>query len=272
MLHTFLIVVAVIILLGGIVMLGFVIPPRRFRGHPAPTQPGQPTPLPPDLPAPVRRHFMDTIGPAPMAIHSAVLWGRGRACFGQVWLPFRFRAWYRPGEAFLRRLEVTWFMRPVLRGMDSWIHGMGSFRMGDRDESGPRVDQAELLTLWAEMVWMPSALVKHPAAHWEAVDERTARLSVPFKDGTETLEAHFDPASGRMTHFSALRFAEDSPVKEPWRVDLLTWRPFYGMLIPGEISVAWGESGSPWSYWSLDGVAYNVNVSDQLGPARPGSV
>jgi hypothetical protein len=29
--------------------------------------------------------------------------------------------------------------------------------------------------------------------------------------------------------------------------------------------VAWGEAGSPWIYLTLDGVAYNVNVSDQLG-------
>ena len=76
--------------------------------------------------------------------------------------------------------------------------------------------------------------------------------------------AHFDPLNGRMTHLSALRYSEESEEKEPWRVDLLAWKNFHGLLIPDQIAVAWGESGSPWSFWNVDGIAYNVNVSDQL--------
>jgi hypothetical protein len=162
-------------------------------------------------------------------------------------------------------MEVTWFQRPVLRGIDSWINKQGVFEMGERVESGERIDQGQLLALWADTVWFPSAYVHNPQIHWEAVDDHTARLVVPYKEGTDSLSFHFDPLSRRMTHLSALRYSDESPEKEPWRVDLLEWKEINGMIIPYHIDIAWGESGSPWSYWNVDGIAYNVRVDEQLG-------
>src|SRR5512133_106403 len=113
MLHTFLIVLVILLGLVGLVTLGFVIPPRPYRRYPAPSHPGEATPFVPDLPEPVSHHFVETIGETPPILETAVVWGRGRAFIRGVWLPFRFRAWYRAGDAFLRRMEVTWFQRPV---------------------------------------------------------------------------------------------------------------------------------------------------------------
>jgi hypothetical protein len=268
MVHNFLIVLLLLLGLFGLITLGFVIPPRPFRKHPAPSRPGTPAPFRPGLPEPVRQHFIETIGDMPPRIETAVVWGRGQACISGVWVPLRFKAWYQVGESFMRRMELTWFQRPVLRGTDSLIGGEGLFEMGERVESGERVDQGELLTLWADMVWSPSIYVHSEKIHWEPVDDITARLFVPYKEGAESLTAHFDPLTHRMTHIAALRYSDEVPEKEPWRLDLQEWKEFNGMLIPSHIDIAWGESGSPTSYWNLDGIAYNVNVSEQVGAAR----
>jgi hypothetical protein len=137
--------------------------------------------------------------------------------------------------------------------------------MDDRIERGEHIDQYQLITLWAWAVWMPGSLIHLSPAHWEAVDAHTARLVIPFGDGAETITAHFDPTSGRMTHLSGLRYDIDSDEQEPWRLDLLEWKKDQGIDIPSMVALAKGESGSPNSYWTLDGVVYNVNVDDQLG-------
>lgn len=197
-------------------------------------------------------------------IELAVVWGRGQASIRGVWVPLRFKAWYRAGETYCRRMEVTWFQRPVMQGIDSWIEGVGLFEMGEKKETGERVDQGQLLTLWADMVWLPSVYVHNLDIRWLPVDEHTARLVVPYKDGKDSLDVHFDPGSGRMTHLTAQRYAGDSQEKEPWRVDLLGWKEFDGFLIPYQTDVAWGETGAPWAYWTVDGVKYNVSIKEAI--------
>ena len=264
--HTFLIILIVLIGLTGLFTLGLVIAPRPFRPHPAPTQPGEPRPFQPGLPDPVEKHFHETLGAQPQQTVTAVVWGRGRAQIRGVWVPLRFKAWYRDGDAFTRRFEITWFQRPVLRGRDAYLQGEGTYEMGDRVDSGPQTDLGQMLELWAGMLWMPTVFVHDPRVVWEPVDEHSARLVVPFGQGNEPLIAHFDPFTGRMTDFTAMRYAEESaPEKEPWRVDLLAWKMMNGILIPWQVDIAWGESGAPWVYWNVDGIVYNVNVSDQLG-------
>ena len=265
MLYYFFVGMILLLALIGLFTVGLVIPPRPFRAHPAPSHLGDPTPMRPELPEPVRRHFVETIGENPPVIATAVVWGRGRACIRGVWVPLRFKAWYRAGEAYYRRMEVTWFQRPVMRGIDSWFEGVGLFEMGEKMETGERVDQGQLLTLWSDMVWLPSVYVHNAQVQWLPVDEHTARLVIPYKDRSDTLHAHFDPTSGRMTHLSGLRYADELPEKEPWRIDLLGWKEINGLNIPYHTAVAWGETGSPWSYWTVDGIAFNVSVEEQLG-------
>lgn len=275
MVHTFLPVFIALIILIGLAYLGLVIVPRPFRPHPAPSQPGPPRPFRAGLPEPVEKHFLETIGPTPPEITTAVVWGRGKTWYRGVWVPLRFKAWFRSGDAFARRFEITWFMRPVLRGRDSLVSGEGVIEIGDRIETGERTDQGQLLELWAGMVWLPSIFVHDPRITWEPIDAHSARLNVPRGAGVEELQAHFDPLSGRMTDLTGMRDADPAEVadatvettggKEPWRVDLLGWKQMNDLLIPCQVDIALGESGSPWVYWDVDGIVYNVNVSDQLG-------
>lgn len=260
----FLYVLLGLLLLLGLAVVGLLIPPRPFRPHPRPSQPGDLTPLHPDLPEPVRRHFAETLGVNPPKVDTAVVWGRGKVCTRGVWVPVRFKTWYQPGVGFSRRMELTWFQRPILRGRDVYVAGQGTFEVGGRAEHGQRIEHGQLLSLWAEAVLFPSVLVHDPAARWEAVDAHTARLLVPFDGKTEQLNFHFDPDTGRMTHISAERLTSEPGEREPWRMDLQAWKKIDQLLLPCELAFAVGESGSPWAYWSVDGVAYNVPVKDQL--------
>ncbi len=265
----FLVVLVVPLALVGLVTLGFALRPRPYRPHPVPTHPGDPAAFRPDLPEPVLRHFRDTLGEHPQQITSAVVWGRGRACIRGIWMPLRFRTWYLPGEAFLRRVEVTWFTRPVMRGVEYYRNGKGFFELGGNREEGPHRDFNEQVAMWAEMLWLPSVLVHGPLAQWEAVSETEARLNFNTGTGAGSLLAQFDPATGRMQSLSGLRMEEELGTTEPWQLNLLEWKNFHGLLLPYHTSVAWGEGGSPTSYWVIDGVAYNVNIDPFLHGENP---
>jgi len=260
--------------LVGLVTLGFALPARPYHPHHEPSRPGGPQPFLPDLPEPVARHFHDTIGDSPPQISTAVVWGRARIYLRGIWLPARFKVWYRPGHSFFRAFELTFYTRPFLRGNDSFLQGRGLYEIGGEIETGESIDQDEALALWSEAVWMPSVFVHYHEIRWEPVDDFTARLIIPLKgidpdcpdklDEDAALLAHFDPETGCMTHLSTMRRRTCGSPKESWRSDLLAWKRFDGLLIPSRIAIAWGESGSPWCYWNVDGVAYNVDVSEKL--------
>jgi hypothetical protein len=250
--------------LFGLAALGTLLPARPYRAHHEKSQPGPPTPLVPGLPAPVERHFRETLGQAPPRIETAVIWGRGRIQLRGLWLPMRFKAWYKPGRSFFRALEFTFYTRPFLRGNEYFLKGHGLFEIGGDSDTGPTVDQSQNLALWAEAVWAPSILVHPPAPQWEPVDDTTARLVIPFQEYEDSILAHFDPESGCMTHLSAMRYRSNSGEKEPWRADLLEWKDYEGLSLPCKIAVAWGDPGSAWSYWDVDGVAFNVDVNEKL--------
>lgn len=266
--QTFLTILIVLVGVVGLFWLGTQIPPKPFRSHPAPTHQGEEQPIPEGLPEVVARHFTQVLGETPPRIETAVIWGRGQACVRGLWVPMRFKTWYRVGDSFYRRMELTWFRRPVLRGVEAWTGQEGIFDLGDRSERGEDIDLRELMVLWAEALWMPTALVHHPHVHWEPVDDQTAKLTF-FQAGRKgSFLAHFEPLTGRMTHLSGLSYSAESGAIEPWRLDLHEWKNFHGLLLPWRTAIATGESGTPVWYWSVDGVSYNVNVSDQLGEPR----
>ena len=265
----FIIILAILLIVFGLFMLGFAVRPRSYRPHTPPGQPGPLVEFRPDLPEPVRRHFAATIGSPAPRIESAVVWGWGRACINGIWFPLRFKAWYRPGADFSRRMQVTWYQRPFLSGQDLYRRGQGLYRLANHRETGAQINQNQNLSMWADTVWMPSVFVHSPAIQWlpgetDQTGAQTAILRVPFETGADELRAHFDANTGLMTHLTAMRYNSGSHEKEPWRVDLLEWKRFGGLLIPSRVAMAWGEPGSPVSYWNVEGVAYNVDVSDQL--------
>ena len=59
-------------------------------------------------------------------------------------------------------------------------------------ENDPSVDSAANQGLWAEMSVYPAGYLTDKRVRWEAVDDTTARLHVPWQDGEQvfTVEGH----------------------------------------------------------------------------------
>jgi hypothetical protein len=324
----------------GLAAFGFAVLPRpypppgqdrrsRARGRPGPTEPAAsspppaPQPFDPNLPAPVRRHFAEIFeGEQVLPVETAAVWGRGRANIGGVWMPLRFKSFYRVGREALRHYEISWYRQRLVTGRERYQQGQGSIELGGRAEVGVSGGQSLNLAMWAEAVWFPAALVsglgwqavsgppesdwREHLPRWEAINEHSARLIIPLQMGetfrADQLVANFDPLSGRMTHLAGRRArrGERPPTdaelpligdaaaaaqpdeldeREPWRMDLLAWgrvplyspggaAPALSVLLPVQAAVGWGESGAIGAYWTVEGVAYNMDVGEWIEKTR----
>jgi len=254
-------------LLVGLGWVGLQVPPKGFPPHSEKTPALGTVELQSGLPGPVRRYFEAALGEEIPRIESAVLWGRGRLRIKGLWFPVRFKAYYLPGRSFSRLMEITWFGLPILRGVDSYIDGRGGLKITglvELEETGEKIDQAQNLVLWGEAIWTPSLYFTDPHVRWEAVDEKTARLVVPFGEGHEVFQVKFDPRTGLIQEMSALRYRGQEEAKTPWRVECLDWKPFHGVMVPTRVVGTWADEKSPYVIMVVEGLEYNVDVSGVL--------
>ena len=254
-------------LLVGMGWVGLQVEPKGFPPHPEKTRDRGRVELPSGLPAPVRRYFEAALDGQAPKIESVVLWGRGRLRIKGLWFPVRFKAYYLPGRSFSRQMEITWFGLPVLRGVDSYIDGRGGLKITgliNLEETGEKIDQAQNLVLWGEAIWTPSVYLTDPRVRWEAVDEKTAQLVVPFGGREETFLVRFDPQTAMIREMSALRFRGQEEAKTPWRVECLDWKPFHGVMVPTCVVGHWADEKGPYVVMTVEGLEYNVDVSEVL--------
>ena len=216
-----------------------------------------------DLPAPVRRYCQVALGDQIPRVESLVVCGRGRANFG-LWLPLRYRLVHRPGYAFERYMEITWFGLPMLKAIDRYVDGTGMTGPVGKAATGPAIDQGANMILWAEAPLMPSLWLTDRRLRWEAVDDTTTRLIFPFGDEEDELTIHFDPESGLISHLIALRYRDEQNGKIPWRVDFRSWQTVNSAMLPARIAVTWEDQGEPWSYWDFEHIFWNVDISKTL--------
>ena len=136
---------------------------------------------------------------------------------------------------------------------------------GNKRIEGEQIDQGANLIIWAEGLMMPSLLATDPRIRWEPMDDVTARLIVPLGEGHDEMTVHFDPQTGLISQMRAMRYRTPTGPKEPWHGDDLDWRPFAQGLFPSRFAITWENDGSPWSYWNIEGVEWNVDVSTHMG-------
>lgn len=250
--------------------LGLRVEPQPLPEPAVTAGPVATVPLRDGLPAPVDRFYRTVYGGEVPVVDSAVISGRGTMRIAGITFPARFRFSHVSGQAYRHYIELTIFGRR-LTAVDEWfLDGRGRMDLPVGVSEGPNIDQGANLALWAEAVWMPSVWVTDPQATWEAVDETSARLSVPFGDDRETFTVDFDPETGLLRRMESMRFkAEEDTAKVRWINEVESWDRIEGRLLPLRSTVTWADEGSPWADLTTEEVRYNADLADYIRADGP---
>ena len=259
-------VLDLIILVPLLLAWGLGVQPRPFAAFPQPTQMATAVPLPTDLPAPVARYYQAMMGDAVPVVETAVITGRGQLRFAGITFPTRLRFTHDAGHGYRHYIESTIFGFPVLKVNERYLDGQARMELPvGIIENEPKIDMAANLGLWGESIWLPSIFITDSRVRWEAIDDTSARLIVPFEDGEDTFTAVFDPQTGLLTSMEALRYREASDTEKiPWLLEPLAWDTYHGILIPSRSQVTWADEGTPWLIVEVEDIAFNVDVSSYI--------
>jgi hypothetical protein len=265
------VLIGIVAVLLTIVWFGFQIEPESFSPHPEKTKDAGSVEVPPDIPEPVKQYYEAAVGSHVPEVRSAVVWGKAKLRINGIWMPVRFKAYHLPGRAFLRYLEVTWFGKTILKVSDSYMNGEGVMKIEgllNMKETGEKIDQGQNLAMWGETVFMPSVVIADSRARWEDVDNDSVRLVIPYGEQNDSLDFNFDPKTGLITRICAMRYKGHNEEKTPWLIDITEWMTSHYVKIPSRFSVTWEDEGSPWSYWTVEDVEYNVDVGEMINETQ----
>lgn len=256
-------ILSLLILVPLLLAWGLRIQPQPFSPYPEPTPELTTISLPTGLPVPVDRYYKTIFGEEVPAIESAVITARGKLRFAGITFPARMRFTHDAGQGYRHYIEATIFGYPLLKVNERYLGGQARMELPvGLVENDPKIDMAANLGLWGESIWLPSIFVTDSRVRWQAMDDTSARLFVPFGDGQDSFELTFDPETGLIESMEAQRYRDVSDVaKIPWKVELISWDAYQGLLIPSFSTVTWADQGSPWLIIDIDDIAYNVDIT-----------
>ena len=252
---------AVLLVLGYI---GLQIKPAPYAAFTEPPGKLETVPLPAGLPAPVERFYRKMYGERIPVIRSAVISGRGTIRpVGPVSLPARFRFTHVAGKDYRHDIEATIFGIPVLKVIETYIASSSRQQMPwGTTQNDPKANQAANLGLWAEAIWFPAIFLTDPRVRWNAVDNATAALTVPFEAGTETFVVRFDPDTQLVRSLEAMRFKTDQKIL--WINETRAWAELGGQLSLTLGTVTWMDDGKPWAVFNVEEIVLNADVSASM--------
>jgi hypothetical protein len=251
--------------------LGLRVKPKPFTPYPENTPQLEMAELPVDLPPPVARYYGNIMGENVPVIESAVVSGRGTARLSGLTIPTRWRFTYNAGQGYRHYMESTLFGLPIMKVNETYLDGRARLALPfGVVENEPKIDMAANLGLWAESIWLPSIYLTDTRVRWEAVDDHSARLIVPFGDTEDAFTVTFDPQTGLLRTLETMRYREAADgEKILWRNEVLEWGRFHGVLIPDVATVTWMDEGTPWLNLTVEEVVYNVDVSAYIRGSGP---
>ena len=263
-------IVAVLLVLGW---LGLQIKPKSFLPYPEKTPELKTMPLPRGLPAPVERFYKTVYGDEIPVIETAIFKGRAFIAPFGVKLPARFLFVHNAGKDYRHYFEATWFGMPIMKVDESYVDGKSFFKLpvGAPLDNDASTNQGANLALWAEAAWFPSIWLTDPRVRWEAVDENTALLFVPFEDKEENFVMRFNPETGLLDSMEAMRYRDPGPQAKKilWITRNVPSKKIEGTQLDTVGTATWLDQGIPWAAFTLEEVNYNVDVSKYIRQKGP---
>jgi hypothetical protein len=264
------IILAVLILIGW---LGLQIKPRPFSPYPQKTLGLKTVPLPAGLPAPAERFYKTVYGNEIPVIETVVIKGRAVIAPFGVKLPARFLFVHNAGRDYRHYIEATWFGIPIMKVNERFLDGKSLFELpvGTPIEDDPSTNQAANLAVWAEAAWFPSIWMTDPRVRWEAVDENTALMYIPFEGKEENFVMRFNPETGLLDSMEAMRFRDSGPQAKKilWITRNVKGKKIEGTKLDAVGTATWLDQGKPWATFTLEEVKYNVDVSEYIRQKGP---
>ena len=264
------VITIIAIILAALVLIGWIglrVKPKSFSMPSLSKSDTKTVLLPSGLPKPVERFYRTVYSDQIPVVETAMFVGRGRIRPFGVWLPARFVFVHNAGRDYRHYIEATFFGLPFLKVNEGYLDGESFFEspMGTY-YNDPNTSQGANLALWAEAGWFPSIWLTDSRVRWEAVDENTALLFVPFEDQTENFVVRFNPQTGLIDTMEAMRYREagESKTKILWITRNEPGKTLAGMKTSAVGSATWLDQGSPWAFFTLEEVEYNVDVSGYI--------
>lgn len=263
--NSLIILAIVVLVICAIGWLGIQIQPKLFPRLSLEESPLMTVPLPGGLPEPVERFYNTVYGDKIPVIETVVISGRGiLKPFMNISIPARFVFVHNAGKDYRHYFEATFFGMPVLRVNEGYIDGESFFKSPIASiKNDPNSNQAANLTLWAEAIWFPAIWVTDPRVHWKEVDENSAILFVPFENDEENFLVRFNPETGLIDTMETMRY-RDAGESQPKILWILRHEPIKSMAEDRILSVGsamWLDQGSPWAYFDVEEIIFNMDVS-----------
>jgi hypothetical protein len=132
-------------------------------------------------------------------------------------------------------------------------------------QRGLKTNQAANLGMWAETQAMPCVFLTDRRVRWEAVDDESALLRVPFGEGEEHFMVRFDPRTGMIRYTEILRYQDEkSEQKSLWITTSVReeWQNGLPQLTVG--AATWVQDGRPWAIFTIEDFCFNVDASTYI--------
>jgi Family of unknown function (DUF6544) len=223
----------------------------------------------PGLPTPVAR-FLDVAYPdGPPEVDTVVIEGSGRFRRRPLpWIPFRDRISLRTGRDRVSDMAVVLGPFTIMRVLDAYVDGSGITKFLRTADVGDRIDQGSLHPLLCEALMFPSCWSRIPGFAWEPVHDGSARMFASFRDGIEVVTVGFDRSTGFPATYEVPRFKGKDGPKVDWRIDMLDWRRFGSVVLPGRIDITWTDDPGPWMKMRFTQVTTGEAIDEPIARAR----